>query len=191
MSSSYRIELDKWLNNLEIVADTVYDVGGSQLSVLGRVKLLDCKKLITFDLPQPHKDSDKPDVELDLNYGFGTEVESYFGGGDVIFCLEVFDYVFNPVVAMKILCSLLKKGGRLFVTFPTIYPLHQPIEDDALRYMPGGIRKIAELAGLSVVSMTPRHFETNAWQQTIAAERMRAAKHEDHSISGYIVELTK
>lgn len=192
MSSSYRMELDKWLSNLEIVADTVYDVGGSQLSIMGRIKLLDCKKLVTFDLPQPHKDSDAPDVEMDLN-----DPEAYVHlrelseTADVIFCLEVFDYIYDPMTALENLAYLLKEKGRLFVTFPTIYPLHQPVEDDALRYMPGGIKKLAQEAGLKIVSMTPRHFETNWWAQTIAAERMRGAKHEDHSISGYIVEFTR
>lgn len=191
MSSSYRMELDKWLSNLEVKADTVYDVGGSQLSIMGRIKLLDCKKLVTFDLPQPHKDSDKPDVEINLNYAPSKDVFEMSGKGDVVFCLEVFDYVFNPALAMCTLSSMLKPGGRLFVTFPTIYPLHQPVEDDALRYMPGGIKKLADISGLEIVSMTARHFETNWWAQTIQAERMRGAKHEDHSISGYIVEFTR
>ena len=191
MSSSYRQELDKWLSQLKIKANTVYDVGGSQLGIMGRVGLLDCKEIVTFDLPQPHKEADKPDVELDLNSYSPVEYAGYLDHGDVVFCLEVFDYIYNPLGALTMLRRLLRPGGRLFVTFPTIYPLHQPIEDDALRYMPGGIKKLAQEAGLDIVAMTPRHFETNAWQQTIAAERMRGAKHEDHSISGYIVEFTK
>ena len=120
MSSSYRLELDKWLKSLEVVADTVYDVGGSQLSIMGRIKLLDCKKLITFDLPQPHKESDKPDVELDLNLTQVEELIDYYDHGDAIFCLEVFDYVYDPVHALDLLARLLRPDGRLFVTFPSI-----------------------------------------------------------------------
>lgn len=191
MSSSYRLELDKWLSGLEVKAERVYDVGGSQLSIMGRIKLLDCKEIITFDLDAPHKDSDKPDVILDLNTTSLEDMIDYYDHGDAVFCLEVFDYVYDPVHALDLLARLLRPGGRLFVTFPSVYPLHQPIEDDALRYMPGGIEKLAARAGLTIVAMTPRHFETNAWEQTIAAERMRGAKHQDHSISGWIVGFTK
>lgn len=191
MSSSYRLELDKWLSELDIVTGHIYDVGGSQLSIIGRVGSLGHKDITTFDLDQPHKDSQKPDVVMDLNTVKSGDISDYFCGGDTIFCLEVFDYVYDPVNAMGALAYMLKPGGRLFVTFPSVYPLHQPVEDDALRYMPGGIEKLADRALLKIVKMTPRRFETRSWEQTIAAERMRGAKHQDHNFSGWIVEFTK
>lgn len=188
MSSSYRQELDKWLSQLEVKADRVLDIGGSQLPVKGRTKSWDVKEYLIADLPQPHADSPKPDIEVNLNIPIWEMPGKLY---DLIFCLEVFDYIYNPVAALGRIASYLEDGGTAWVTFPSIYPLHQPVDDDALRYMPGGIKKLAEAAGLTIKQMIPRRPETNKWQEFFYAERMRGAKHEDHSFTGFVVEFTK
>lgn len=187
MSSSYRLELNKWLAGLDVKADRVLDIGGSQEPVKGRTKSWDVKEYLIADLPNPHKDSPKPDVEIDLNYQTSAEGNQF----DVIFCLEVFDYVFNPMAAFSTISSYLKLGGTAWISFPSIYPNHQPIEDDALRYFPGGIRKLADTAGLTVEEMIPRRFETNMWEQTYRTERLRAAKGVDHNFAGWNVRFSK
>lgn len=187
MSSSYRISLDNWLKELDVKATRVLDFGGSQLPIKGRTKSWDVKEYLIADLPEPHVGSPKPDLELDMNYG-------YFGDdqiADTVFCLEVFDYIWNPVNAMQIVAMLLKKNGTAWVSFPSFYPLHQPVEDDALRYMPAGIVKLAESAGLSVEQMIKRRPETDMLEQTWRAERMRAARHEDHNFTGFICQFKK
>jgi hypothetical protein len=186
MSSSYRQELNKWLSRLDVKTDRVLDIGGSQEALSPRVKSWDVGEYLIADLPSPHKDSPKPDIEMDLNKSFGN-LQHY----DMIFCLEVFEYVYDPLTAMKTISTLLSTKGTAWVTFPSVYPMHQPIEDDALRYMPGGINKLAEAVGLTIVQMIPRRFETGAWNQTISAEGLRAAKGEDHNFSGWIVEFKK
>lgn len=187
VSSSYRNSLNEWLANLDVKADRVLDIGGSQLTMPKRVKSWDVGEYQIADLPEPHEDSPKPDIELDLNVG-GCGLQDDI---DLVFCLEVFDYVWNPYEAFAEIAQVLKRGGTAWVTFPSIYPLHQPIEDDALRYMPGGIKKLANAVGLTIEEMIPRRFETDAWDRTIRAERLRAAKHEDHNFSGWIVRFTK
>lgn len=186
MSSSYRLELDKWISNLDVKANTVIDVGGSQLPVKGRTKSWNVKKYIIADLQDPHVNSPKPDIELDLN-------QVYFNKNtaNLIFCLEVFDYVYNPFVALRNINVLLKPKGQAWVTFPSIYPLHQPVEDDALRYMPGGIKKLAESTGFEIKEMIKRRPESTLFESFYRAERMRAAKHEDHNFTGFIVLLEK
>lgn len=189
MSSSYRMELDKWLSQLDVKANRVLDIGGSQLPVKGRTKSWDVKEYLIADLPEPHIGSPKPDIEMDLNDR--TELLDSEDEYDLILCLEVFDYIYDPVIALKIIAYRLAKGGVAWVSFPSVYPLHQPVEDDALRYMPGGIQKLANAAGLKIVQMIPRRTETDAIYQAFRTERMRAAKHEDHNISGWIVEFQK
>lgn len=189
MSSSYRNSLNQWLAQLDVKANRVLDIGGSQEALKPRVKSWDVKEYLVADLPEPHKDSPKPDVEFDLN--MPTAEPGHIARHDIIFCLEVMDYVWNPHQAMLTIQRFLKPKGTAWVTFPSIYPLHQPVEDDALRYMPGGIKKLADAAGLEIVQMIPRRFETNLWDQTIRAERTRAAKHEDHNFQGWIVEFRK
>lgn len=194
MASSYRMELDKWLSQLDVKADKVLDIGGSQVSLKPRVRSWDVKELQIADLPEPHQDSPKPDIELDLNevYKSGVSCPSdQFEEFDLIFCLEVFDYVWNTRDALESIAIRLKEGGTAWVSFPSFYPLHQPVGDDALRYMPAGIVKLAESAGLSVEQMIKRRPETNLFESFFRAERMRAAKHEDHNFTGFICEFSK
>lgn len=189
MSSSYRIQLDNWLKELNVKAEIVADIGGSQLPVKGRTKTWDVGRYVIYDLPEPHVNSPKPDFPIDLNKwtdGHSIEIDP-----DLIFCLEVFDYVYDPMTAMKILSVSLRTGGTAWVSFPSQYPLHQPVDDDALRYMPGGIQKLADAVGLKIKQWIPRKTETDALYRAFRIERMRTAKNEDHNISGWIVEFTK
>jgi SAM-dependent methyltransferase len=128
----------------------------------------------------------RQDIEMDLNLHYEP-----YGTYDLVFCLEVFDYVYDPMQAFKTIANQLANGGVAWVTFPSVYPLHQPVEDDALRYMPGGIKKLAAAVGLTIEEMIPRRFESDAWDRTIRAERLRAAKHQDHNFSGWIVKFKK
>lgn len=194
MSSSYRLELDRWLSNLDVKADRVLDIGGAQLPVKGRTKSWDVKEYLIADLPNPHKDSPKPDLEFDMNIGYpiGWYHDNRADSGfDLIFCLEVFDYIYNPTIAFLNLSYSLRYGGEAFVSFPSFYPLHQPIDDDALRYMPGGIKKLADFGNLVIKEWIPRRAETNKLQEFFSAERMRAAKGEEHNITGWIVRFSK
>ena len=186
MSSSYRLELDRWLAQLDVKADKVLDIGGAQLPVKGRTKSWDVGEYLIADLPEPHVGSPAPDITIDLN-----APRSILPTADVVFCLEVFDYIYDPRTAMEKISRILKDGGTAWVTFPAFYPHHQPIEDDALRYMEGGIRKLAAAAGLEIMQMIRRLPETPGLEHFWRAERMRAAKHYDHQLTGWIVEFQK
>lgn len=188
MSSSYRNSLDQWLSQLDVKANDVLDVGGAQLPIKGRTKSWDVAGYYEIaDLPQPHKDSPNPGIDLDINTAEPFVEIRY----DLVFCLEVFDYVYDPMNAMRLIASTLSNGGTAWVSFPSFYPLHQPVEDDALRYMPGGIQKLADSVGLTIKQMIPRRPETDLLDQFYRAERMRAAKHEDHDFTGWICEMKK
>lgn len=186
MSSSYRLSLEKWLSELHVKAESVLDIGGSQLPVKGRTKSWDVGVYTIADLPNPHVGSPRADLELDLNKDNHDDISTW----EIIFCLEVFEYLWNPLHAIKLIASCLRPGGRAYITFPFIYPVHQPIEDDALRYTKRGIELLAEHAGLKVTNMIPRRPETNALEMFFGTERLRAAKGEDHHVLGWIAELT-
>lgn len=186
MSSSYRLELDKWLSGLDVKANRVLDLGGSQLPVKGRTRSWDVKEYLIADLPQPHVNSPAPDIEADLNESWHI-IPRY----DLIFCLEVFDYVYDPRTAFNNIASSLNNGGTAWVTFPMFYPHHQPIDDDALLYKEGGIRKLAALSGLTIEEIIKRRPESNLLDQFWRVERMRAAKGYDHNVTGFIVRFKK
>lgn len=188
MASTYRLSLEKWLSELDVSANRVLGIGDAQKPTKGRTKSWNVKEYLIADLPEPHVGSPKPDIEMDLNTYDTEHIEKKF---DLIFCLEVMDYVWQTHAAFWSIQSILKKGGTAWVSFPSIYPLHQPVEDDALRYMPGGIKKLADSVGLEIVQMIKRRPDTNLWEQFYRAERMRAAKHEDHNFTGLIYEMRK
>lgn len=192
MASSYRLTLEKFLSELDVKADRVLGVGDAQLQTKGRTKSWDVKEYLIVDLPEPHVSSPKPDIEFDLNQDAQEYIPNILlGKADLIFCLEVFDYIYNPKKAFEWLAMFLREDGTAWVSFPSFYPLHQPVEDDALRYMPAGIVKLAESAGLSIEQMIPRRPESNALEQFFSIERLRSAKHEDHNFMGWICEFKK
>jgi SAM-dependent methyltransferase len=184
MSSSYRQELDRWLIELVVKADTVIDIGGAQQSVKERVKEWDVKKYLIADLPSPHKGA-MPDIICDLNGHADTKVKA-----DLVFCLEVFEYVYDPVNAMHIISRMLKPNGTVWISWPLVYPVHQPIEDDSLRYTIHGMERIAAAAGLKLA-----HYQLRRPLTSIAhfygLEGMRAAKGIDHEVTGYIAKFKR
>lgn len=188
MSSSYRQELDKWLKTIDVDAHRVLDIGGSQLPIKGRTKSWNVKEYLIADLPNPHIDSPKPDIEIDMNVQMST-AEAFAQASDVIFCLEVAEYIWNPVAMFHNLANLKGYSGTVYASFPFAYPTHNPVEHDCLRYTEQGIRKLAQEAGLVVVDITPRRPETNALLMFYGAERMRPAKGYDHNVTGWMVTM--
>jgi len=189
MSSSYRESLNTWLREHEVKAGIVYDVGGSQEQLERRVKSWEVKEYVIFDLPSPHKGK-KPDVAVDINL-HAPILDGYKGMADAVYCLEVFEYVYDPVRAMKNLASIVKPTGRIFASFPFYYPVHQPVEQDYLRYTLAGIKKYAELAHLKVIKVTQRKPDSYGLLHFNSVERLRGAKEYDHNTLGYICTFTK
>jgi len=74
---------------------------------------------------------------------------------DVLFCLEVFEYIYDPVTAHKNLWYLLKPGGVAYISYPTIYPLHNPPGIDYLRYSKNVIEKYLGM-NFKTWEITPR-----------------------------------
>lgn len=188
MASSYRLSLENWLKDLDVDANAVLDFGGSQLPVDGRVKSWNVKTYIISDLKKPHK------MSREVDFVFNLEVDHYkkeWRKFDVVFCLEVFEYVIRPDVALDNIARSLKSGGVAYVSFPFVYPIHEPVEYDSLRYTETGIRRLAEEVGLAINKIHVRRPETSAILQVYSAERLRAAKGHDHHVLGYIVEFSK
>lgn len=186
MSSSYRMSLDAWLSNLEVVAENCLDIGGSQQTVKGRTKSWKVDNYKIADLEDPHK-GEQPDIIFDLQ-GNNLPVFEEF---DLIFCLEVFEYIYDPVRAFKNIHALLSPGGCAWVSFPFVYPLHEPVMEDSLRYTDTAIFRLAERTKLAVDTIIPRRPESKALLDFYSQERLRAAKGVDHNIFGWIVRLSK
>lgn len=190
--SYYRNQLEDWLKKLKVQADMVFDIGGASNPVEGRVAEWNVKKYIIFDngLEVPKTEFRK----IDLNYHyqwFGTE-EKDLRQADKIFCLEVFEYIFDPVQALKNIYNLLKKGGTAYITFPFVYPHHNPVENDYLRYTQFGVSKLIAEAGFNYSMTICRADRTGKLMDFYRADGMKMSKnYPQHNVTGFIVEAVK
>jgi len=145
MVSNVRRQLENWLRTIDVRADLVWDVGGAAMPVEGRTKSWNVRNYCIIDI------SPEADMVFDINY-------PKYGGlkADIIFCLEVMEYVWNPIQALENMASLLKKDGILYISFHFIFQHHQPKTRDYLRYTRRGIEKLLEETGFKIIEITPR-----------------------------------
>lgn len=189
MSSFYKQQLNDWVSTLDVKADTVLDIGGSQNPIKGRTKSWEVKNYKIVDLETPHIEIKKPDIVQDMNeiwYVYPYKV-------DLIFCLGVTDYVINPNIFMQNIYNALKHGGIAWVEFPFVYPIHQPIDDEGCRYSEGCIRRLAKQAQLNIEEIIYKRPKPGNHHllQFYAEDGMRAADGVDHNVTGYIVRFSK
>jgi SAM-dependent methyltransferase len=180
MGSYYRQQLEDWLKTLNIKADVVYDVGGAQGKVKNRVKSWKVQDYKILDLPN-----------WDLNKSWGYDRPEKLA--DLIFCLEVFEYLTDPIQALEnIKDCLMPRGGKAYITFAFVYPHHNELEYDSLRYTEPMIRWMAKKVGLEISKMWYRRDKSGLLKQFYAADGMRAAKeYPHHDVTGFIVEMVK
>lgn len=197
MSSKTRQQLETWLKTIHINdGSLVLDIGGSQNPVKGR--LVGPGNETTYkilDLQAPHQTKATPDIIGDINseYLMTTGSTAFCDEAfNVAFCLEVSEYLWNPVQAFKNIAAMLSEGGALFASFHLVYPVHNPIENDYLRYTENGVRKILGEAGFKIVNMQYRTAQHSNLLDTFhQAEGMRPAKENDSSIIGCLVSAVK
>ncbi|HZE22117.1 MAG TPA: class I SAM-dependent methyltransferase [Desulfobaccales bacterium] len=177
--SHTRNQLEDWLQSLEIDADTVADVSSDQWPAKNRVKSWKVKQYDFLNLP-----------EYDLNQPWQSK-ELY----DIVFCLEIFEYVYNPVQAVTNLYNILKNGGELYSSFHFIYPHHNTREIDYLRYTRWGVARLLKEAGFRSWVIVPRYLKTpELIRQVYSDEGMRGNRNnrgELHDEQGYLVKATK
>lgn len=184
--SFYREQLESWVSEIDVKADTVFDVGGADKPIDKRVKSWDVNRYEIFDLP-----------EWDLNKHWidgGDWEDEYKNRADVIFCLEVFEYIYDPFAAIYNLTDLIKQGGILYISFPFIYPIHNPIEMDYLRYTKQGVIKLLGQCRFKIDEMQSRLATegNDALQSFFSLEGMRRAKeYPAHNEIGYLVRAIK
>lgn len=188
MASVYKKQLLDWVSQLDVKAETVIDIGGSQDPIKGRTRSWEVDNYLIADLPSPHYVKTKPDIELDLDSPELPEPEAY---ADLIFCLEVFDYIRNPWAAFRCLSYHLKTGGEAWVSFPFVYPIHNPVEDEGLRYTEPAIRYYGDMFYMPVQEIIYRRPQSNKLLEYYSEDGFRAAKDYDHNVIGYIVRMEK
>jgi hypothetical protein len=185
--SFYRDQLEDYLSELDVKATRVLDIGGASNPVKDRVKSWDVADYkILDDCSEPAKASVDYIIEIENAYKVTTTVFN------LIFCLEVAEYFSDPVKAVQNISSLADKDCRLIITFPFVYPQHNPIGTDFFRYTKNGVKLLLEeKGGFTVDNIIPRRAKTPTLQRYYAEDGMHPAKCEDHDVTGWIVEATR
>lgn len=190
MSSSSRQQLEKWIKNKSVMGK-VLDVGGSQLPVKGRIAYDEKTTFTILDLSTPHEEKQKPDIILDLNLPLVICREVF----DTVICLEVTEYLWNPVQAIQNMANFLKPGGRLLISFHYIYPVHSPEGKDFLRYTDYGARMILSQCGFEIMECTDRIAtespDEDLLKKFYVREGMRPLKGYDTKKIGCLIEAKK
>lgn len=172
--SYYREQLEAFLSSLDVRAERLLDIGGKQKPVRGRTRTWNVNNYEILDLPE-----------------FDLEKPIRHTPGDMIFCLEVFEYLINPLAAMQNIADLLRPGGTAYVSFAFVYPLHNEVELDSLRYTLSGIHRLAKAVNLKITNIHYRRTKTNSLYKYYQEDGMKMAKGHDHNVTGYIVEFRK
>lgn len=187
--SYYRNQLEAWLKQINVKTNFVLDIGGGEKPIKDRVASWEVEKYEILDNDAQFN----PQLFADLNHPLGIDL-AYFNSVDTIFCLEVFEYIWNPVQAMKNIYELLKEDGVAYVSFPTIYPLHNPVGIDYLRYSKNAIEKLLAETGFKTWEITPRIATdgVNALRDFYTLEGMHPMRNTREIFDiGYCVKIIK
>jgi SAM-dependent methyltransferase len=154
MASLYRLQIEEWLKERQFSADQVLDVGGGDKKASSITKI-ECNNYIVMDSDAGFN----PGIIHDLNeFGHPDDIFSIYQNPrfDLIFCLNVFEYIYNPYNAIANLYTWLAPGGTLVMNVPFLYPVHNPVGIDYLRYTHEWVQKMLhERFKFSEVETTP------------------------------------
>ena len=199
MSSYTRQQLEKWLKSIKVEGGVVGDIGGAQNPIKKRLKSFKSADYFIVDLATPHK-GERPDAIVDLNLessviSMGEKFADKNGNGlhkfDTAFCIEVMEYIYDPVAALWNINDMMKRGGVLYITFPFIYPVHEPVKSDYLRYTLEGVRKLLDECEFDIMDVYCRTTEDVSMQSVFASEKMKAAKNYNHENVAFNIKAKK
>lgn len=194
-TSLTRNQLNKWLKLIDLKADRVLEVGANFNPVMKKLKSWNVNIYKTLD--NNLQGNCKPDFNIDLNHLEKHEIQMQKVkkfSPEVIFCLEVMEYIYKPYEVLSFFHKILAKNGVIYITFHTIYAVHEPYKYDSLRYTKWGIINLLKDAGFSKWEITSR--PTTMGKTDILSfykkERMWALKNSDLiTDTGYLVKAYK
>lgn len=191
--SKFRNQLEDYLKTIDVTAKRVLDIGGLSLPVNKRVKSWQVEDYVILDNDLEGGSTKHAYTEFDINMSlYEQSLDPSTLAADQLFCLEVFEYVWNPVVAMVNIKQLLKPGGIATISFPFVYPVHEPYQFDYLRYTPQGVTKLAYEVGLTIADVQGRYDHSGLLTQMYAADGMHPVKVRpiNHALYGFVVRMS-
>jgi SAM-dependent methyltransferase len=124
------------------------------------------QKYVGIDVPDSGRDAHgkRPDFEFD-----GVYIPLPDASVDAIICNEVLEHAVDPDRLIPEMFRVLRSGGKMLVTVPFIWGLHE-LPYDFRRYTIIGIRKAAESAGFRVAEVTKLTEGVRAIQLLVKSE---------------------
>ncbi len=206
-TSLSRIQLNRWLKSVDIKTDKVLEVGPSFNPVINKVRSWKVNRYKTLD---NNLEADcNPNFSLDLNHIRFSDKYGWIGkrkkdnrvikevfkfSPNIIFCLEVMEYIYKPNEVLAFFHDFLSKDGTLYISFHSIYPVHEPYKYDSLRYTKWGVINLLKDSGFSKWEIEPRTVTVGKSEllSFYKKEKMRALKNSDLIIeTGYLVKAEK
>ena len=192
MPSYSRMQLENWLKTIDVYAQRVLDVGGSQLPINKRVNAFFVEEYKVLDLEKPHEMVKPVDYVMDINRKIPRELkDQLWNQFEIVFCIEVMEYIHNPYQAIQNINRFLKRGGILYISFHFVYPMHNPAHEDCLRYTRFGCMRLLEKNGFEIIHLVPRLTEAGSINALYLTEQMKAAKNINHEETGYLIKAKK
>jgi SAM-dependent methyltransferase len=115
-------------------------------------ELFEHVEYVTTDWEQsPHEDAQAADV-IAPGDDLPLDDESF----DAVLCTQVLEHVPRPAAMLAELHRVLRPGGRLFLSAPLVWELHE-LPHDYFRYTAPGLESLASGAGFEDVHAEPRN----------------------------------
>ena len=150
--SHYRNQLEDWLKKINVKGFSALDIGGGANPVKGRTKTwgVTSYHIADNDIEKTYHKEWYSTTPLDLN------TDMIHGQYSNIFCLEVFEYIYDPIHALKAIYLGLEADGVAYISFPAVYPPHEPRGHDYMRYTRYGVDKLLRVVGFSKYKIIER-----------------------------------
>lgn len=146
--SKSREQINKFLSEINITGKKVLDVGVQDNPAYKYCRGT-AEKYLTLDVDNqwnPNFVYDLNDDKIDLSILNNIlNADKIIGGFDIVFCLEVLEHCWNPIVALKNLYDFTSENGVCYISVPFINPIHD--KWDFLRYTPEWFEKVLPMVG--------------------------------------------
>lgn len=183
-----RKQLIKWLEKIDIKADSVIDIGGISWAVEGKTKTWDVRDYKILDWK-----SERKERVTDYVYDLNKPIEDKLPQFDVAFCLGTMYAIYDPITVLRNINSVLKSGGTLYINFYFFYPINKGV--DCLRYTKMGVKTLLKETGFEIKNCVPmlsvEPERLREWQklQTKKVFWGKPDRHPDET--GWFVKATK